>query len=118
MARQPGNSIAMLAAAPARLGLPEREAPGIRQSQKLSQSIKILHQNTIKLIRSVNSYDPPSAGIPLQSVWVERPLNLLTLILTDFSFRSPLWYIPPTKYFHTVKTGMYPVPQSMARTGH
>ena len=24
-----------------------------------------------------------------------------TLILTDFSFRSPLWYIPPTKYFHT-----------------
>ena len=33
------------------------------------------------------------------------------LILTDFSFRSPLWYIPPTKYFHTVNTGIYPVPQ-------
>ena len=30
-----------------------------------------------------------------------------TLILTDFSFRSPLWYIPPTKYFHTVNTGIY-----------
>ena len=34
-----------------------------------------------------------------------------TLILTDFSFRSPLWYIPPTKYFHTVNRGIYPVPQ-------
>ena len=34
-----------------------------------------------------------------------------TLILTDFSFRSRLWYIPPTKYFHTVNTGIYPVPQ-------
>ena len=33
------------------------------------------------------------------------------LILTDFNFRSPLWYIPPTKYFHTVNTGIYPVPQ-------
>ena len=33
-----------------------------------------------------------------------------TLILTDFSFRS-LWYIPPTKYFLTVNTGIYPVPQ-------
>ena len=30
-----------------------------------------------------------------------------TLILTDFSFRSPLWYIAPTKYFHTVNTGIY-----------
>ena len=30
---------------------------------------------------------------------------------TDFSLRSPLWYIPPTKYFHTVNTGIYPMPQ-------
>ena len=34
-----------------------------------------------------------------------------TQILTDFSFRSPLWYISPTKYFHTVNTGTYPLPQ-------
>ena len=34
-----------------------------------------------------------------------------TLILTDFSFRSRLWYILPTKYFYTVNTGIYPVPQ-------
>ena len=32
---------------------------------------------------------------------LKGPLN------TDFSFRSPLWYIPPTKYFHTVNTGIY-----------
>ena len=41
--------------------------------------------------------------INLKSPW--------TLILTDFSLRSLLWYIPPTKYFHTVNTGIYPVPQ-------
>ena len=51
--------------------------------------------------------------------WMEHSVNQFslllkgpwTLILTDFSFRSPLWYIPLTKYFHTVNTGIYPVPQ-------
>ena len=32
-----------------------------------------------------------------------------TLILTNFSFRSHLWYIPSTKYFNTVNTGIYPM---------
>ena len=64
----------------------------------------------------------PSDGFPTHSAIVLRwsvfcgrdiiiglPLFSLkgpwTLISTDFSFRSPLWYIPPTKYFHTVNTG-------------
>ena len=50
-------------------------------------------------------------GNPLYQATQRHLKGPITLIFTDASFRSPLWYIPPTKYFHTVNTGIYRVPQ-------
>ena len=50
-----------------------------------------------------HSWITPFTWLDLKGPW--------TLILTDFIFRSSLWYIPPTKYFHTVNTGIYSMPQ-------
>jgi len=54
-----------------------------------------------KVLVLIRLWRQPSA-LACEPVWPSGNAlkGPITLILADFSFRYPLWYIPPTKYFH------------------